>query len=208
MNTPQPSPLKPALIDRGSGLLYDPALDVTWLQDANYARTSGYHETGKLSWADAVRWVSELVYRDEVRGVDLRGWRLPKVLPVGEDYNHEFRMDGTSDEGYNITSPRSELSYMYYVNLGLTGWWTPDGRRPKTFGVLKSWTAMWEGETDLYPVRNLQSDGYWCGNPREKFPSPAVWVFTTAEGNQRDGMPRPNSRFIWPVRDGDVASQA
>ena len=31
-----------SLIDRGNGLLYDNVLDITWLQDANYARTSHY----------------------------------------------------------------------------------------------------------------------------------------------------------------------
>lgn len=30
------------LIDRGGGLIYDDVLDITWLQDANYALTSGY----------------------------------------------------------------------------------------------------------------------------------------------------------------------
>ncbi|MCP4407494.1 MAG: DUF1566 domain-containing protein, partial [Gammaproteobacteria bacterium] len=30
------------LIDRGGGLIYDDVLNITWLQDANYAETSGY----------------------------------------------------------------------------------------------------------------------------------------------------------------------
>ena len=30
-----------ALHDRGSGLIYDDVLNITWLQDANYAKTSG-----------------------------------------------------------------------------------------------------------------------------------------------------------------------
>ena len=29
------------LIDRGGGLIYDTVFDITWLQDANYAKTSG-----------------------------------------------------------------------------------------------------------------------------------------------------------------------
>lgn len=198
-------PLSPTrLHDRGGGLLYDEVLNVTWLKDANYPRTSGVSVTGKLSWREANAWVSDLTYPDPVRGVHWKGWRLPKVRPQGQVYNHEFRIDGTSDEGYNICHPGAEMSYMYYVNLGLTGWWTPDGKRPHRFGVLGSWTAMWEGEADIGPVNNLQSYGYWCGNPEAAFPSPRVWVFTTSEGNQRDGLPRPDSRFVWPVRDGDV----
>jgi len=204
MPDPSPAPAKPALHDRGGGLLYDEALGVTWLQDANYARSCGASPTGKMSWAQAQSWVGSLVYRDPVRGVDLSGWRLPKVRPIGESWNHQFRMDGQSDEGYNIRSPRSEFSHMYYVHLGLHGWWTPTGEHPETFGVRKHWTAMWSGEADVGPVKRLQSDRYWCHSPGEPFPSPAVWVFTTAEGNQRDGLARPNHLFVWPVRDGDV----
>src|SRR5687767_2360837 len=138
-----------ALHDRGGGLLYDDVLDVTWLQDANYAKTSGQHPTGKMSCAEASKWVSALVYHDSVRNVNHTGWRLPKVEPVsGESFNHEFRLDGSTDEGYNITSKRSEFSYMYYVNLQLDGWRTKDGQHPKTFGVMKSWTAVWAGKAD------------------------------------------------------------
>ena len=35
-----------ALHDRGGGLIYDDVLNVTWLQDASYARTSGYDADG------------------------------------------------------------------------------------------------------------------------------------------------------------------
>lgn len=196
-----------ALHDRGGGLLYDDVLDVTWLQDANHAKTSGRHPTGKMSYAEASKWVSQLIYHDPVRKIDITGWRLPKVEPVqGAAFNHEFRLDGTTDEGYNITSPRSEFSYMYYVNLGLDGWWTKDGQHPKTFGVMKSWTAVWSGQADLGLVKNLQTDGYYCASPGKPYPSPAVWIFTTAEGNQRDGLRRPDAGFVWPVHDGDVAA--
>jgi hypothetical protein len=36
-----------ALVDRGGGFMYDTVLDVIWLQDANYAQTSGYDADGK-----------------------------------------------------------------------------------------------------------------------------------------------------------------
>lgn len=38
-----------ALWDRGNGMIYDDVLNVTWLQDANYAKTSGYHATGRMT---------------------------------------------------------------------------------------------------------------------------------------------------------------
>jgi len=40
------------LIDRGGGLIYDDVLNITWLQDANYAMTSGYDADGRMNWAD------------------------------------------------------------------------------------------------------------------------------------------------------------
>ena len=46
------------LIDRGGGLLYDNVLNVTWLQDANYAKTSGYSDTGIFDHIQATSWAS------------------------------------------------------------------------------------------------------------------------------------------------------
>lgn len=40
------------LIDRGNGLLYEDVLDITCLQDANYAQTSGYDDDGYMYWAE------------------------------------------------------------------------------------------------------------------------------------------------------------
>ncbi|MFN9153002.1 MAG: hypothetical protein ACK5WE_05495, partial [bacterium] len=38
--TAAPARPRPTLVDRGDGLLYDPALGITWLKEANFARTS------------------------------------------------------------------------------------------------------------------------------------------------------------------------
>jgi hypothetical protein len=61
----------PLLIDRGRGLLYDVERDLTWLQDTNYARTSGRSPDGQMTWDDARIWVARLNYRG------VTGWRLP-----------------------------------------------------------------------------------------------------------------------------------
>lgn len=65
---------QPALIDRGFGLIYDTERDITWLQDANYARTVGKSGDGQLTWPAAMAWVASLNYRG------IRGWRLPTAL--------------------------------------------------------------------------------------------------------------------------------
>ena len=42
-----------ALYDRGDGLIYDDVLDITWLQDANYALTSGFDIDGRMTWSQS-----------------------------------------------------------------------------------------------------------------------------------------------------------
>jgi hypothetical protein len=53
-----------ALHDHGNGLIYDDVLDITWMQDANYAGIT-------MTWNDAASWVDSLVFQ----GYD--DWRLP-----------------------------------------------------------------------------------------------------------------------------------
>ncbi|MCP3670651.1 MAG: DUF1566 domain-containing protein [Gammaproteobacteria bacterium] len=88
-----------ALYDRGNGMIYDDVLDITWLQDANYAQTSGYYADGRMTWADANTWAGQLSYG----GYD--DWRLASAgnAPVS---------------GYNVTT--GELGHMFYNNLGNT----------------------------------------------------------------------------------------
>src|SRR5215831_2067745 len=72
-----------ALYDRGQGLIYDSVLNITWLQDAQYAQTSGYDSDGIFTWADAETWVNQLNY------LSITGWRLPTLTPVagGTSFN-------------------------------------------------------------------------------------------------------------------------
>jgi hypothetical protein len=65
---------EPPLIDRGFGLIYQPDRNLTWLMDANYARTSGRSPDGQLTWDAAMAWVRGLSYQG------IRGWRLPSAL--------------------------------------------------------------------------------------------------------------------------------
>lgn len=119
-----------ALHDRGGGLLYDDVLDVTWLADANYAKTSGYDADGAMNWQDALTWAANLSYYDSVRGVTYDDWRLPFVRDGGlADYNYTY--SGT-DSGYNVRTVGedgtvySELAHMYFNNLGFKSLWSPD----------------------------------------------------------------------------------
>lgn len=61
----------PLLIDRGNGLVYDVERNITWLKDANYAKTVGRAADGQMTWQQAKAWVAGLTYRG------ISGWRLP-----------------------------------------------------------------------------------------------------------------------------------
>lgn len=61
------------LIDLGNGIVLDDRSSLYWLEDANLAKTSGYHATGLMTWAEAETWASGL----EVGGST--DWRLPSA---------------------------------------------------------------------------------------------------------------------------------
>jgi hypothetical protein len=192
------------LFDRGSGLIYDDVLKVTWLQDANYAKTSGYDTDGKMNWSAALTWADGLSYGG------YSDWRLAANTSVGSDWNYEFAYNGTTDEGYNITSSHSELSYMYYVNLGLKGYVDTSGVYQPAFGVYGDGTTG--GQKDVGPVNNLQANPYWSGTANTRYPAwqnpiHLAWYFHNGSGFQ-DGLHQPFEFYAWAVRDGDVASVA
>ena len=94
-----------ALYDRGNGLIYDDVLDITWLQDANYAQTSGYDSDGRMHWLQAKAWAAQLSYD----GHD--DWRLPSANLMNSA-NPCYDYYGSCDFGYNNTT--GELGHMFY----------------------------------------------------------------------------------------------
>ena len=86
------------LIDRGAGMIYSTDLDITWLKDANYAKTSGYDDDGLMTWDEAIEWAETLVYE----GYD--DWRLPTFDP-----------DNPSPCS---VSTLHEMRYLIYTELG------------------------------------------------------------------------------------------
>ena len=94
------------LIDNGGGLIYDTDFDITWLQDANYAKTTNYSAAdtyGRMTFTDANTWAANLVIGST------SGWRLPTA----------FNQDGSGpDQGNNVTG--SELGHLWYTELNNT----------------------------------------------------------------------------------------
>jgi len=178
------------LMDRGNGLIYDDVLDITWLQNANYAATelsdarvsniisavgsvdghalathdfykdSSNNYTGAMTWYGAMAWVDQLVYG----GYD--DWRLPTTMDgmfTGYGYT------GTTTAGYNITT--GEMGYMFYENLGNLGYQATDGTAPQP-----GW-----GLTNTGPFTNLLPIYYWSDTTYATDPAHA-WNFGFANG--------------------------
>jgi hypothetical protein len=90
-----------SIIDNHNGTITQVRGDGTklmWMQDANYAKTSGFDADGQISWLDAQNWASSLNF------AGYTGWRLPTT-------NNNLAGNG----GYNSNS---ELGQLYYTELG------------------------------------------------------------------------------------------
>lgn len=133
------------LIDRGGGLIYDTDFDITWLQDANYAKTSGFDVDGVMSWYQAKSWADNLVYG----GYD--DWRLPSAI----------NRDGTGPDWayrWNSHVTGSELGHLYYVELGNVGSLT---NAAPLFNMENM--SYWFG-TEYTPTPELETIRLWDSN--------------------------------------------
>jgi hypothetical protein len=178
---------------------YDTDLNITWLADANYALTSGYDADGLMNWADAKTWAASLSFADGVNVYD--NWRLPTVGPVnGISFDYSGATNGSSDVGYNITSPQSEMAYMFYVNLSNPGYYTPAG----ALGVCDVLTHSQTCLANVGPFGNLQSGGYWSATAYASY-TDFVWQFNMIDGSQ-GGTFTDSAINAWAVSPGDVAA--
>jgi hypothetical protein len=172
-----------ALIDRGGGLIYDDVLNVTWMQDALYARTVGASSTGGMNWYGAMDFAANATYYDAVRNVTLDDWRLPQMFETPTDWTT-----------YDITGMKSELSYMYYVNLGFSANLGHDPSLPNPSG------------TNYNPFVNIQYRSYWTDEtafPREN----NAWILHAHFGSLEQ-TDKYDGSFVWLLRDGDVGGAA
>jgi len=127
---------------------FDTDLSITWLADANYAKTSNYDADGRMNWTNANAWAASLdLYGPS--GPD--GWRLPTVTDTGTS-GCNFAYIGT-DCGYNVNTATGEMAHMFYDELGNKAYYNTSGSGPQS-----GW-----GLTNTGPFSNVQSDVYWSG---------------------------------------------
>lgn len=171
-----------ALIDRGGGLIYDTALNVTWLSDANYGNS------GQLFWSNANSWAANLSYYDSVRNVTYTDWRLPTTLQSDPSCVSPY-----SDGLYASNCSGSEMGELFYNELG---------------GVAgQGITTTHNSNYSLF--QNIKSYAYWSGteySPGSGF----AWFFDFSDGIQsayfKESLQGGNPLYVWAVRPGDVAA--
>jgi len=124
------------LIDRGTydgvRLIYDSAQRITWLGDANWAKTSGFDPNGEMTWDEARAWAGGLT----IGGFS--DWRLPITSDetcrgagcTNSEMGHLFAVEGVSStdpgpflnvQGRQYWSSRSyssEPDLAWYVHFG------------------------------------------------------------------------------------------
>ena len=81
-----------SLFDRGNGLIYDDDLNITWLQNANYAGVT-------MTWDEANTWAGNLIFQ----GYD--DWRLPEFDCSGSTCSDGEMGHLFDTEGISSTSP-------------------------------------------------------------------------------------------------------
>ncbi len=180
-------------------MIYDDALNITWLSDWDYAVTSGYAATnvggsgtdeikadGGMGWDAANNWANNLVYGG------FNDWRLPSTLQPDPSCNDSLDAGvpyGVQSFGYNCSG--SEMGHMYYDNWGVT-----EGSPPSQGSNQANWALF----------SNVNAWAYWSGTEYAPDPS-VVWRFGEDGGQYLevkdfDGY----SVKAVAVRTGDVAS--
>lgn len=173
----------------GGQVVNDTYLNITWLADANYAKTSGYDDDGdgKMTWSQAQGWIASL---NASNYLGYNDWRLPTTTDTGTSGCSGDWYNG-GDCGYNSTG--SEMSHLYYTDLGNLGYYNTDGTTQSGYGLVNTG-----------PFTNFQSGTYWSGTEYAPDTNRA-WYFIQNFGRQYY-YDKNVSLFALAVRPGQVVA--
>lgn len=171
-----------ALFDRGHGLIYDSVLNVTWMQDFNYAKTSGHTPDGRLLWLEGAEvWVQDLNFGG------FNDWRLPTIYVEDNTWSYS----GT-DYGYNGSTHNNELAHLWYETLGNTSAYDENGNEQDTIvnasffiNIAPNYYFLSDGNSLIYPNRS-------------------GWVFDMNIG--AEGLGSAGFGYAVAVRGGDITT--
>ncbi|WP_045226417.1 DUF1566 domain-containing protein [Methyloterricola oryzae] len=197
-----------ALHDRGDGMIYDDAQNITWLQSANYAKAefaanpsriaeivaaanakggvAGRTLTpqdfkaasGQMTWYGAMAWADQLAYGG------FSDWRLPHIPQPDPTCLTQDEELGIS-HGYRCRG--SEMGHLYYVDFSnFTPGTLLNGNRVSSGGIeFKGIGVFYWSDAAYAPL----ADNSW---------------FFNFQGFQGANASYATDYFAWGVRDGDV----
>ena len=175
-----------ALVDRGGGLIYDSNLNITWLQDANYANTSGHDADGRMSWDDANAWAGSLSIYDPVRDVAWDDWRLPSMDVDGSGFDSTPVIcdpDKPGPVASELECRDNEYGYMFYQN-GVSG-----SASPGLFTNFSNPYGYWSSTDDTSDLTTPDSS--------------LAWHYSVSSGDLSISD-KSWEWYAWAVHDGDI----
>lgn len=173
------SSVNAALIDRGNGLIYDTDLDITWLQDANYAMTSGYDDDGLMTFNIAKSWANQLDY------AGFTEWRLATV----EQNDPTCGQDGIGYRyGYNCSG--GEYGHLFYNELG---------------GIaLQHITTSSDPDVSLFT--NIMDGNYWADTYMASVSFDQWYGTFNFDHGEQNTETVGTLNYAWAVHDGDIGA--
>jgi len=169
-----------SLIDKGSGLIYDIDLNITWLANANI--------NGAMTWSQANAWAASL----NVAGVS--GWRLPTVTDTGVPGCGIATAYSGGDCGYNVDTATGEMAHLFYDELGNKALFDTSGTR-----------QAGAGPVNTSPFTNLESYYYWYGT-ESALSNVDAWTFRTTHGYQGTANKENDLFYALAVHSGEVTT--
>lgn len=184
---------------------YDTVLNITWLRDANLAKSNtfglqsttnswGYDvfnpgpaviTSGAMLYSVAGSWLHAM---NNQQYLGYNDWRLPAINPINPNGIFDFTMSntGTTDGGTNISAPgtlyagstSSEMAYMFYNNL-----------------------VSYSGGGNSALFDNLNAGYYWSST--EKYTVPSGQMSFNFSSGVQISVQRDLPSFVWAVRNGD-----
>jgi hypothetical protein len=182
-----------ALYYRGSGMIYDSAQDVTWLQDGNHAKTSGYSASGEMTWDQAAAWAAQLTYGGH------SDWRLPSA---GLSGNNGFSYDGSTNTGYNNTA--SEIGHLFAELNNIAACNSAGVCGQAGSGFIHATFADADTAQNI-SFANIQNAIYWQAE-QFKFDDAYSWSFSGSGFQDKEFAFNQNGFYAWAVHDGDIAA--
>ncbi|MFZ5702697.1 MAG: DUF1566 domain-containing protein [Pseudomonadota bacterium] len=168
------------LIDSGYGLIYDDDLNITWLQDANFALTSGYDSDGRMTWDEANAFLAAM-NTGSVGNFGQTGWRLPTTADqscIGDP------LSPTSCAG-------NEFVHLYYSELGnAISAFTNAG----PFINLQPW-EYWTGTEDSTDPARAWDFGFSNGTQYPNTKDHHFFTLLVHDGNIAS-VPEPSTLFL------------